>query len=152
MSDTNTLAVSDTKIEECEGMEKNMEMAEAEAWIPSHGSERLQLALATGELARALAVYRDERLEHERPGFLFAAYDQETRERINATLDNLRALAAERALGHGGARLEQFAKMCRLCGAVGRCRRLCDREREWTTCLADKWNDRPIYRPIYRPV
>ena len=52
-------------------MERDLEHGEAEAWIPANGSERLRLALALGEIDRTLAVYRDERLAVERPGWQF---------------------------------------------------------------------------------
>ena len=131
-------------------MEKDLEMAEAESWIPANGSERLRLALELGELEHSMAVYRDERLEVERPGFRFRRAER-IRDRRNASIDDLRSLEAERAAGHDETQLAQCRYACDTCGKVGRCSHGCDAERDmstWSTCLTDTWCGRPIYRPI----
>lgn len=149
MSDTNTLAVCDTKIEEAT-MEKGQEMSDAEQWIPAHGSERLALALALGELGQSLAVYRSERLAVERPGWQFR-HEERMRDRRNASHSDLRELEAERVAGHDETQLAQCRHACDTCGKVGRCSPGCDAERDvttWSTCLADSWGGRPIFRMI----
>lgn len=44
---------------------------EAEQWIRQHGSARLQMILEEGFLADSWVVYREERLEKERPGWYY---------------------------------------------------------------------------------
>jgi hypothetical protein len=48
-------------------------LLEAEAWASKHGSERLRRIVQEGFLADSLAVYRDERLAKERPGWRWAS-------------------------------------------------------------------------------
>jgi len=48
------------------------EQAEIHAWIAEHGSERLRRIVAADLLDTSMAVYRDERLAQERPGWIWA--------------------------------------------------------------------------------
>jgi hypothetical protein len=54
-------------------VEQAVELAETAAWIRVHRSARLRRILADGYLADSLAVYRDERLALERPGWRWNA-------------------------------------------------------------------------------
>jgi hypothetical protein len=44
---------------------------EREAWVREHGSEHLKTILDEGLLENSLAIYRDERLAKERPGWIW---------------------------------------------------------------------------------
>ncbi len=127
---------------ECEGLAADAEII---AWIRQHGSERLRLALDLGELPRSLAIYRDERLALERPGWAWLG-EARTRERRNASLAELRALADERA-ADGGAELIQIWEPC-LCGYGGEGH--CDGDRcagaFWYSAITRAFIGRPIYR------
>jgi len=86
-----------------EAMRKFLE--DATEWITAHGSERLKLIVDEGFLQDSLAVYRDERLEQERPGWIWDSswYDGnvEYLGPRNPTLDALRALkSAKEAYGN----------------------------------------------------
>jgi hypothetical protein len=50
-----------------------VELAQTVAWIQAHGSERLRRILDGGYLFGSLAVYCDERLALERPGWWWSA-------------------------------------------------------------------------------
>lgn len=69
-------------------------LAEAEAWIAAHGSARLRKIFDGGFLGVSLAVYRDERLAIERPGWAFN--DAEGAPIRNPSEEALDALAAVR--------------------------------------------------------
>ena len=49
--------------------EERANTADAVAWIKQHGSERLRRIADENLLATSMAVYRDERLAHDRPGW-----------------------------------------------------------------------------------
>lgn len=50
---------------EAEEAEKARRLAERDAWIQEHGSERLKKAVAAGLVPRSHGVYTDERIRHE---------------------------------------------------------------------------------------
>ena len=72
------------------------ELREATHWVEYTGSARLTKALALGLLAESMGVYRDERLEHERPGWSWAAKGEEFKDIVNPSEDALDALLAAR--------------------------------------------------------
>jgi hypothetical protein len=72
--------------------------ADRDAWIAAHGSERLRLALAHGMAGQSLGVYRDERLAHELPGWLWADRELEVSPVHNPSLAGLRELASAPAV------------------------------------------------------
>jgi hypothetical protein len=61
-------------------------------WIRAHGSERLRKALELGLIESSLAVYREERLAHEYPGWVID--NKETEKESEIRNPSLAALAA----------------------------------------------------------
>ena len=70
--------------------------AEREAWVVVHGSERLRAALVLGLLAECDAVYCDERLAVERPGWEWEPESVEVQALRNPSVEQLSELAAAR--------------------------------------------------------
>jgi len=66
-------------------------------WVRSHGSERLQRIERLGLLDQSDRVYRDERLEAERPGWRWMNdAEDELRDVLNPSMETLDALEAAR--------------------------------------------------------
>lgn len=70
-------------------------------WIRDHGSERLQKIVRLGLLGKSAAVYRDERLVRDRPGWRWLHDDDDVRDALNPTMASLNALEAARKTVHG---------------------------------------------------
>jgi len=73
-------------------------LEEATAWILAHGSARLRAILEHGYLADSHAVYREERLAVDRPGWQWDDDDGKNLEPRNPTLEALRLLEKARVL------------------------------------------------------
>lgn len=69
-------------------------------WIRDHGSERLQKIVRLGLLGRSEAVYRDERLVRDRPGWRWLHDDDDVRDALNPNMASLNALEAARKTVH----------------------------------------------------
>jgi len=78
-----------------EEREKADREMERDVWIGVYGSDRLKAILAEGYIEQSRAVYRDERIAHDLPGWELGG-DGEDKEIRNPTLTAIEALQEER--------------------------------------------------------
>ena len=75
---------------------RQAEQQQAEEWVRAHGSARLKKALEAQLLAKSMGAYRDERLDHERPGWQWSKEPKAFKDIVNPDEDNLDALLEAR--------------------------------------------------------
>lgn len=69
-----------------------------EEWARAHGSERLRKAVDLGLVAESEGIYRDDRLAHELPGWVWWARECELSKIRNPSVAGLDALERGRAI------------------------------------------------------
>lgn len=113
--------------------------AERDAWIAEHGSQRLRLAAQADLLDECAAVYREERLQLDRPGWrLDSSPGCDESEIYNPSEQDLAALIAARA-DYPDSQID----LCRVRPAEAS-----EYDDEWDTALKSEYLDRLIYRAI----